>query len=616
MTDYFKKTLLQWVTGDYTYGTRGNDLVYSTTSQATNNLQQQLDTKFVDGYEITLKFQPVNANNQGIGYTILCGKELTNNGGFIVILDTNFNILSILTEYTSGVKFGDFIAMNTDEKGQYFAIENQNNNVRRLVLLNNITAITNGEYKASIRTAYNLQTNQSKTMTISGIIKAENTGKYLIYGKSNTQVLATEFTINVGSENEWVDYASPGDRMDVTDCWANWDADNKLTFKMVGYYYSDNNIQLAEAHSQENTQIIQVDQYSIGIKGDLMSFDAKIINENDVYYAFYDYTPTDKNIVIMYLDLMNSTLSRIYRRIPDYSTSSDNNGIELFKNLNEVFIHQFLENEDKTFAHYIGRIYYTDNFSINQIATTNLGMSIKNPFMVVKQFNLYNYYLQDINTVYNQYQVFNENNYNGEPYNGTEPLSPVSGRLYHNDIVVFARNLYNIVVNGNTTTSTLEVPNTFVNEIEITPKELWGESNQTLVSDTDSITTNIYETLLINYINTINMSNQNDPNNIIINNTGASGLNLGLRYSVSQTRIEVLRINYEDGTKLENTLNPTKIDDTHYNYTFPIFVSKAIKNIQFMTNYEKALGDVYLELDGSVYEVGKAYTISQNVRVE
>ena len=59
-----------------------------------------------------------------------------------------------------------------------------------------------------------------------------------------------------------------------------------------------------------------------------------------------------------------------------------------------------------------------------------------------------------------------------------------------------------------------------------------------------------------------------------------------------------------------------KIDDTHYNYTFPIFVSKAIKNIQFMTNYEKASGDVYLELDGSVYEVGKAYTISQNVRVE
>ena len=68
--------------------------------------------------------------------------------------------------------------------------------------------------------------------------------------------------------------------------------------------------------------------------------------------------------------------------------------------------------------------------------------------------------------------------------------------------------MYNIVVNGNTTTSTLEVPNTFVNEIEITPKELWGDSNQTLVSDTDSITTNIYETLLINYINTINMSNQ------------------------------------------------------------------------------------------------------------
>lgn len=615
MTDYFKKTLLQCVTGDYTYGTPGRDLVYSTTSQATNNLQQQLDTKFVDGYEITLKFQPVNANNQGIGYTILCGKELTNDGGFIVILDTNFNILSILTEYTSGVKFGNFLAMNVDEKGQYFAIENQSNNVRRLVLLNNITAITNGEYKASIRTAYNLQTDQSKTMIISGVIKAENTGKYLIYGKSNTQVLATEFTINVGSENEWVDYYSPGDTMDVTDCWANWDADNKLTFKMVGYYYTDNIIQLGEAHSQENSQIIQVDGYG-RITNDILSWDAKIINENEVYYGFYEQGASTNIIVIRYLDLSIGRLTTIYTEIPEISSSSNSNGIEMYKYINEIFIHVALQNQDNTVSNYIGRIYYTDNISINQIATTNLGISIKNPFMVVKQFNLYNYYLQNINTVYNQYQVFNENNYNGEPYNGTEPLSPVSGRLYHNDIVVFARNLYNIVVNGNTTTSTLEVPNTFVNEIEITPKELWGESNQTLVSDTDSITTNIYETLLINYINTINMSNQNDPNNIIINNTGASGLNLGLRYSVAQTQLEVLRINYEDGTKLENTLNPIKIDDTHYNYTFPIFVSKAIKNIQFMTNYEKALGDVYLELDGSVYEVGKAYTISQNVRVE
>lgn len=615
MTDYFKKTLLQYVTGDYTYELPKKGLVYSTTLQTTNNLQQQLDTKFADGYEITLKFQPVNADNQGIGYTILCGKELTNNGGFIVILDTNFNILSILTEYTSGVKFGDFIAMNTDEKGQYFAIENQSNNVRRLVLLNNITAITNGEYKASIRTAYNLQTDQSKTMTISGIIKAENTGKYLIYGNSQTQILATEFTINVGSENEWVDYKSDDyTKMKVTDCWANWDADNKLKFKLVGYGYRDNRTYIAEAHSQNNGYKIEEDFYQISTTNTLINFDAKIINETDVYYAFYEHGVTTDTVFIWYLNLETTEIVLVYNEIPE--TISNFTGIEIFKNGNEVFAHIALQNQDNTVSNYIGRIYYTTNISINKIADTSIGISIKNPFMVVKQFNLYNYYLQNINTVYNQYQVFNENNYNGEPYNGTRPLNPVSGRLYHNDIVVFARNLYNIVVNGNTTTSTLEVPNTFVNEIEITPKELWGDSNQTLVSDTDSITTNIYETLLINYINTINMSNQNNPNNIIINNTGASGLNLGLRYSVAQTQLEVLRINYEDGTKLENTLNPVKIDDTHYNYTFPIFVSKAIKNIQFMTNYEKASGDVYLELDGSVYEVGKAYTISQNVRVE
>ena len=616
MTDYFKKTLLQWVTGDYNIQNKPDGLVYSTTKEITNNLQTTLTNEFPNGYLINLKFQPVNTSNQGIGYTILCGIENTTNKGFIVILDTNFNVLAILTEYTSGVKFGNFLAMNIDEKGQYFAIENQSNNVRRLVLLNNITSSTNGEYKVSIRTAYNLQTDQSNGMLIKGIVKAENTGKYLLYGTYNTKVTATEFTINVGAENEWVDYASSNTTTNVLDLWANWDDQNNLKFKIAGYTQINGDYKYAVYSNEDTGTNIQENLYgNIALQNNLYSQNAKIINENEIYFAYNNAGTQTSLLNIYYLNIETYQLKRIYFNDP---IQFSQNGIELFRIGTEVFFHIYYLDESisQEISHYIGRVYDTSNVSTNYLGSFGSTYNVSNPFMVTKQFNLYNYYQQYENTCYSQYQIFNENNYNGEPYNGTRPLNPVSGRLYHNNIVVFARNLYNVVVNGNTTTSTLEVPNTFVNEIEITPKELWGGSNQTLVSDTDSITTNIYETLLINYINTINMSNQNNPNNIIINNTGASGLNLGLRYSVSQTRIEVLRINYEDGTKLENTLNPVKIDDTHYNYTFPIFVSKTIKNIQFMTNYEKALGDVYLELDGSVYEVGKAYTISQNVRVE
>lgn len=617
MTDYFKKTLLEWVTGNYTYESPKSGLVYSTNKQSSNTLQTQLNAEFTSGYTITVTFQPVDTKNQGIGYTILCGYDNSNNRGFIAILDTSFNLVTILKQYTSGVNFGKFLAMNVDEKGQYFAIENQTNGVKRLVLLNNITATTNGEFKANIRTAYNLNT-QSSNMKITGILKAENTGKYLIYGYNiitGNNVQATEFTINVGAENEWVDYDNTLDNFTVKDCWANWDADNKLTFALVGIGFEDNKYKLGYAYSQEDSLLIQVDYYDVGIKS-LGEFNltACIINQYEAYYGFHDYLADIRNnTVIMYL---NRELDKIYTVYNKSTTQYDlREGVEFKKIQNEVMVYvkQF---ENVLLTHRVGRIYNTYDISLSDIFRYNYAIDGLNLFMVTKQFNLYNFYVQTEDYINTRYQIFNENDYNGLPYNGVEPIYPNSARLYNNGIVVFARNLYNINRNGNVTTSTLEVPNTFLNEIPIFPHELWSKTNQIMVQNTDSITTNIYETLLINFINTINMRNENDINNVIVNNVGASALNSGLAYSVNQTRLEVLRINYQDGTVLENSLNPTKIDDTHYNYTFTIYVSKLIKNIQFLTNYKMGSGTVYLELDGANYELNKAYKLSQNVRVE
>lgn len=612
MTDYFKKTLLEWVTGNYTYE-NPTGLVYSENKQSSNTLQTQLNAEFTNGYTITVTFQPVDTKNQGIGYTILCGYDNSNNRGFIVILDTSFNLLTILKQYTSGVNFGQFLAMNVDEKGQYFAIENQANGVKRLVLLNNITATTNGEFKVNIRTAYNLNT-QSSNMTIAGVIKAENTGKYLIYGYNSIQVLVTEFTINVGSENEWIDYASVSDIFKVKDCWASWDADNKLTFVLVGEAKDENIFKLGYAYSQNNSLIIQTDYYNIGIRNNTnINMSAVIINQYEAYYGFHDYVANVRNnTVIMYLNRETDEIYTIYNK--STTQYDQREGVEFKKIQNDVLV--YVKQFENILTHSVGRIYNTYDISLSDIFRYNYAVGNLNLFMVTKQFNLYNFYVQTEDYINIRYQIFNENNYNGLPYNGSNPIYPNSSRLYNNGIVIFARNLYNINRNGNITISTLEVPNTFLNEIPISPQELWSETNQTMVQNTDSITTNIYETLLINFINTINMRNENDVNNVIINNVGASTLNSGLAYSVNQTRLEVLRINYQDGTMLENSLKPTKTDDTHYNYTFTIYVSKLIKNIQFLTNYEKGSGTVYLELDGANYELNKAYKLSQNVRVE
>ena len=55
-------------------------------------------------------------------------------------------------------------------------------------------------------------------------------------------------------------------------------------------------------------------------------------------------------------------------------------------------------------------------------------------------------------------------------------MVPTSSWLYNNNKIIYARNLYNKVVSGNTTTSTVEVPNLLLNDIDIGQQDLLGET--------------------------------------------------------------------------------------------------------------------------------------------
>ena len=216
-------------------------------------------------------------------------------------------------------------------------------------------------------------------------------------------------------------------------------------------------------------------------------------------------------------------------------------------------------------------------------------------------------------------QIFNINNWEYIDYRETNSMIPNSVWLYNNDKIIYARNLYNKVVSGNTTTSTVEVPNLLLNDIDIEQQDLLGETNGVLVSNIETIQKNIYEDLYINFYNTLTMQNQNTQE-YITNIVGASRLNGSISNSsggetYNDVKLTKIRINYSDNTSLVKAINPAiRISQFVYQYSFNIYVpgTKDITNIEMISQDEST---VYQTITGLSLERSKSYKITQNVEI-
>ena len=196
-------------------------------------------------------------------------------------------------------------------------------------------------------------------------------------------------------------------------------------------------------------------------------------------------------------------------------------------------------------------------------------------------------------------------------------MVPNQGILYDSqNKPIFARNLYNKVITGRSTNSSIQVPNTYLNDVTITKQNLLSETNSILISNSQTITKNIYETLNINFINNLQISNENDETNSILNPIGASRLNNSISETTDydNTKALKIKINYADNTNYIIQLKESQIDkisDTSYMYDFDIYVPKSITNIQIISNDETT---VYQTIT-STFEVGKFYNITQMVEI-
>ena len=196
-------------------------------------------------------------------------------------------------------------------------------------------------------------------------------------------------------------------------------------------------------------------------------------------------------------------------------------------------------------------------------------------------------------------------------------MLPKSGILYdESEAVIFARNLYNKTINNNTTTSIIEVPNSYLNDNIIAKQNLLSNTNKLLNSNNQNISKNIYETLNINFANTLVIKNSNNPLNEIINIPGASRLNSSISSlaDYEETKGTKYKVNYTNGNS--NVFNIDNIDflGNEAILDFNVYVGSAISNIQIISNDEAT---IYQEIDTSnlSLEIGKYYNFKQNVEI-
>lgn len=634
MSNDYKEKLLKWLTANYTVGSGTNEPQFQAPIINNNNFASNFSTQFPYGYFVTAKLQGNNINNYGVGFSVISGVYYTTSlatelKGFISILDEDFNIKQTITQYSDGTDLGGFVALNVAEDGSFYGIESTNGTMQggyRLVIMNNIVAKlpTENQYKIVLRQVHNVpNTSKLYSATINGIIKAPENTRYCVYGNyaqsTYLKPLVTEIEVTDESSSTFTDYTySSNVVFYASDCLPSWNSDNELSFKLVGIEtVSSNNVFSMYSSQTGNTNMAR---QQIGSSlGQGLSMDIKIASANDIYAAFLS-SGANETFTMYKVDTDNWDLTQIYTKTTPAVQMQNMSSIALLKVGIEIF-YSIIANKDTTptkYIYYIGKIIGTNvyEYELGEI-DTNLSVMFTN---IKKQFNLYDYCIQLGDNMYDVKQIYNSLNYNGLPYQALNSMVPESAIIYDdNDVIIFARNLYNRIIANNTTTSTVEIPNDFINEITIELKELISQTNNVIASDTTQIETNIYENLLINFINSILIENRNDPNNYILNDLASARLNNSVSnpdvLDYDNCKITKYRINYQDGTSVINQLdtNLTYTDlSTNYIIAFYTDSSNKVLSIELLSNDENTS---YQTIDCSQLTQNKVYSINQKLEI-
>lgn len=625
MTEDYKDKLLKYLTGNLQNETGNNiPLLNQETETINKNVYDDIVNILTEDENAVSVVVLGKLYNKSYENYIIYGTYSKSNNvyyGFIYLVDNEFNTIQMITTFASGSRMFPITALNQAEDNNLYGLSyniNETPSTTRVLLFNNIFAsgIVDGNYKAILRNDYIVPYNYNQPpYRQNRIVKSPDKATYYIILEYESQERVISFSINVGAENEWHVCTLPISFSARFDTKLSKTNDNEeliirclsSTTPAVYYEYSV----IGENYTTNKT--IQLD-------GGISSFTSQVYSKDlNHIYIYAGYSATGKGIIYR---VDNQQLIKIYEVQALYEDSLYYiNAITLFDVNDGVFFYERVKNTQTTWQISIGYI-KDDNNYVKEIIGTYDGTPPASllygyvDFYYKSEYNLVNMYFPFYSTTNTTKKItidYNSINYNGEEYTDVNSLVPNKARLYNsNNKMIFARNLYNKTINANTTISTLNIPNTNLNDVTIYKQSLIGETNYVLMNNQDEITKNIYENLNINFYTTLRMINNNDPNNQIFNQVGSNRINSSVSSVKDYTNAKAtkIRINYSDNTN--KILNIDFVITAYDCYTeFLLYVNKNIASIDFISNDENTIYNTIRP----EFEIGKYYKISQSVYV-
>lgn len=676
MTQDFNYKLMKYLTGNLETNSPTTDEIFKEIVEANRNDW----IGFMPSKWTNMHIEGIIKSNTG-DVNILYGgyykDDISNSKGFIIIVDNNFKPIKYIDKFSSGTDLRYIQCLKQDDDGSFYFIDDTafpfNDNIgpgyltngqRRFVMTNNFTIKVGVEYQVNLITSYNFSKSytgtdiesQMNNIYVENMEKDPNSSNYVFVGKRYNETAGkvgfnlihiVQLTINVGQANDWKHWTFTNEICYYGGSFISFNSSGSPFFRILGSYDQGRGIyQLTKNYNTDSTSD-SVIYTSVTYPDDVIpsrNYDNQCIflSQNEVYFVVSNQLETwsggieSKHISLYKYDFSTSTLTQIYDRDLGTNPSASvpylhKDSIYLAKNQGYLYI-QYCKDyvwEDSSYT----ADYYVQRYEgvWNPILVKEDAKCILNQrgFYVENNYNLVKIFCIPINFRSPTWyfimikEIYNPTNYNGIPYENTNSLVPNSGILYNeNNNIIFARNLYNKTINKRITQSTIEIPNTYLNNTIINSQELDSKTNNVMVNNINTITKNIYETLFINFINTLQITNENDVNNHILNPTGATRLNISISDLIDYDNAKAtkIRINYDDGTNLIRDVS-NNIEDirqvnllTFTNYDFVVYnpANKNIKTIDIISNDETT---IYQTISNLNFESNKYYNIMQPVQI-
>lgn len=629
MIDEFKKNVFNYLTGNLPDQTGDNDEHIV----SINEISKKIITDFLPNYKRFELKGLLKVPEKFGNYLILYGGYTDNvtetnpvANGWICILDDKCEPIKSFTEFKNGTKLRFIEKMIVDADGNFYVIDserliavynNPNISGRRFLMLNNFISsnLIYNDYYIILQKSYNFNYSVSK---VEEMIKSPSTSNFIFIAtiRNNSQEAGTHdstliisLKVNVGSSNEWKTQRSEKSGQYYAS-YTEFDGDDNYVY-IILTEYSDGTSRKVKKIIGNSESISQV----------LIPYDQKGI--------FNDITNTCvfKNANTAYFILGDAYGQYIYKldgsTITTIAKSSNEDSSQYFgcfklsKNNNNIYVYKY-ENKSSN-NKYQGILYFSelrnDELKFQKILTTDQVTDFSFFVISSNNYNLLTHYciFTKFNSVYFN-EIYNFNNYNGLPYINKDSLIANSSVIKSEEKPIFARNLYNKTINENTTISTVEIPNTYLNNITITSKELLSKTNLDLVKDNNALQKNIYETVYLNFINSINIIDNNNDSKL--QNTSASiYLNQSINDDDSYDNTKLYNkiiINYQDETKKEISYELQKVNSISANIAFALYTDKKIQSAEIISNDKTT---IYQTIDLSSLELFKNYKISQRLEV-